>query len=141
VSTLLTGPEMLKAYAARVEVVPVEQWGRLAVAHTGPFDLDGLRGTVEGRGLTAIGRFGADFAVEVQISSDVPSDAELQALQSVVATENERLALLNPADGWTAARHAQSAVGGHEILPSGGHVAARWRPTVLPSGGQQNCPR
>ena len=34
-----------------------------------------------------------------------------------------------------------SIVGGHEILPSGGHVAARWRPTVLPSGGQQNCPR
>ena len=33
------------------------------------------------------------------------------------------------------------AVGGHEILPGGGHVAARWRPTVLPSGGQQNCPR
>ena len=33
------------------------------------------------------------------------------------------------------------SVGGHEILPSGGHVAARWRPTVLPSGGQQNCPR
>ena len=32
-------------------------------------------------------------------------------------------------------------VGGHEILPSGGHVTARWRPTVLPSGGQQNCPR
>ena len=32
-------------------------------------------------------------------------------------------------------------VGGHEILPSGGHVAARWRPTVLPSGGQQSCPR
>ena len=31
-------------------------------------------------------------------------------------------------------------VGGHEILPSGGHVAARWRPTVLPSGGQQSCP-
>ena len=23
----------------------------------------------------------------------------------------------------------------------GGHVAARWRPTVLPSGGQQDCPR
>ena len=33
------------------------------------------------------------------------------------------------------------SVGGHEILPSGGHVAARWRSTVLPSGGQQNCPR
>ena len=32
-------------------------------------------------------------------------------------------------------------VGGHEILPSGGHVVARWRSTVLPSGGQQNCPR
>lgn len=32
-------------------------------------------------------------------------------------------------------------VGGHEILPGGGHVAARWRPTVLPSGGQQSCPR
>ena len=36
---------------------------------------------------------------------------------------------------------SRTAVGGHEILPSGGHVAARWRPTVLPSGGQQNCPR
>lgn len=34
-----------------------------------------------------------------------------------------------------------SLVGDHEILPSGGHVAARWRPTVLPSGGQQTCPR
>ena len=32
-------------------------------------------------------------------------------------------------------------VGGHEILPSGGHVAARWRRVVLPRGGQQNCPR
>ena len=32
-------------------------------------------------------------------------------------------------------------VGGHEILPSGGHVGARWGPTVLPSGGQQDCPR
>lgn len=26
--------------------------------------------------------------------------------------------------------------GGHEILPRGGHVAARWRPTELPRGGQ-----
>ena len=34
-----------------------------------------------------------------------------------------------------------TSVGGHEILPTGGHVAARWRPTVLPSGGQQSCPR
>ena len=36
---------------------------------------------------------------------------------------------------------AHRPVGGHEILPSGGHVAARWRPTVLPSGGQRSCPR
>ena len=36
---------------------------------------------------------------------------------------------------------ALACVGGHEILPTGGHVAARWRPTVLPSGGQQGCPR
>ena len=35
----------------------------------------------------------------------------------------------------------KSRVGGHEILPSGGHVAARWRSTVLPSGGQQSCPQ
>ena len=25
-------------------------------------------------------------------------------------------------------------------LPSGGHVAARWRPTEPPSGGQVFCP-
>ena len=41
----------------------------------------------------------------------------------------------------TPLTRAAERVGGHEILPSGGHVAARWRPTVLPSGGQQNCPR
>ncbi len=34
-----------------------------------------------------------------------------------------------------------AAVGGHEILPSGGHVAARWRPAVLPTGGHWFCPR
>ncbi len=32
-------------------------------------------------------------------------------------------------------------VGGHEIVPGGGHVAARWWPTVLPSGGRLFCPR
>ena len=40
----------------------------------------------------------------------------------------------------TARRSAPCAVGGHEILPGGGHVAARWRPAVLPSGGQRFCP-
>jgi hypothetical protein len=32
-------------------------------------------------------------------------------------------------------------VGGHEILPRGGHETARWWPTKLPSGGQVICPR
>jgi hypothetical protein len=32
-------------------------------------------------------------------------------------------------------------VGGHEIVPGGGHVAARWWPTVLPGGGRLFCPR
>ena len=32
-------------------------------------------------------------------------------------------------------------VGGHEILPVGGHETARWWPRELPTGGQQNCPR
>ena len=32
-------------------------------------------------------------------------------------------------------------VGGHEMLPTGGHVAARWWPTDLPGGGQLFCPR
>ena len=32
-------------------------------------------------------------------------------------------------------------VGGHEILPIGGHETARWWPTVLPAGGQWFCPR
>jgi hypothetical protein len=34
-----------------------------------------------------------------------------------------------------------SCVGGREIVPGGGHVAARWWPTVLPGGGQLFCPR
>jgi hypothetical protein len=34
-----------------------------------------------------------------------------------------------------------TVVGGHEILPSGGHEPARWWPTRLPGGGQLNCPR
>jgi hypothetical protein len=33
------------------------------------------------------------------------------------------------------------SVGGHEIVPIGGHEAARWWPTVLPIGGQWFCPR
>ena len=32
------------------------------------------------------------------------------------------------------------SVGGHEILPIGGHENARWWPTVLPTGGQWFCP-
>jgi len=32
-------------------------------------------------------------------------------------------------------------VSGHEIVPGGGHVAARWRSTVLPGGGRLFCPR
>jgi hypothetical protein len=35
----------------------------------------------------------------------------------------------------------QPDVGGHEILPVGGHVAARWRPAELPTGGDWFCPR
>ena len=46
-----------------------------------------------------------------------------------------------------AGGHALSAarrfgrVGGHEILPVGGHGTARWWPRELPTGGQQICPR
>ena len=47
----------------------------------------------------------------------------------------------NAASGVPVVQAHVTTVGGHEILPSGGHVAARWRSTVLPSGGQQNCPR
>ncbi len=32
-------------------------------------------------------------------------------------------------------------VGGHEKVPTGGHVAARWWPVVLPGGGHRFCPR
>ena len=42
------------------------------------------------------------------------------------------------AAAWQA---AAKSVGGHEILPVGGHVAARWWPIVLPTGGQWFCPR
>ena len=71
-------------------------------------------------------------------------ERKLQVVLSVLrgeasATEATRRAGVaeQPVHNWKRA----SFVGGHEILPSGGHVAARWRPTVLPSGGQQNCPR
>jgi len=36
---------------------------------------------------------------------------------------------------------ATVGVGGHEIVPGGGHVGARWWPAVLPTGGQGFCPR
>jgi hypothetical protein len=32
-------------------------------------------------------------------------------------------------------------VGGHEKLPVGGQLAARWWPTKVPTGGQVFCPR
>jgi DNA-binding XRE family transcriptional regulator len=32
-------------------------------------------------------------------------------------------------------------VGGHEIVPGGGHVSAHWWPAVLPDGGRVICPR
>ena len=37
--------------------------------------------------------------------------------------------------------HNAHHVGGHEMLPGGGQVVARWRPAVLPVGGRRGCPR
>ncbi len=45
--------------------------------------------------------------------------------------------VLSPPPGCMAPR---GALGGHEILPGGGHVAARAWPTVLPAGGHWFCP-
>jgi len=40
---------------------------------------------------------------------------------------------------WATGR--ESGVGGHEILPMGGHESACWWSVVLPTGGQWFCPR
>jgi hypothetical protein len=42
---------------------------------------------------------------------------------------------------WMQIHNYARTVGGHEILPIGGHETARWWPTKLPSGGQVFCPR
>ena len=38
-------------------------------------------------------------------------------------------------------REEKDCVGGHEILPFGGHETARWWLTVLPTDDQWFCPR
>ena len=68
---------------------------------------------------------------------DDDGDADNGHQVRLAVGENTIEVLVTAQDGMTE----KTYVGGHEILPSGGHVAARWRPTVLPSGGQQNCPR
>ena len=55
------------------------------------------------------------------------------------ATPWERHAVEVAESGADARRRRD--VGGHEILPIGGHETARWWPTVLPTGGQWFCPR
>ena len=101
---------ILEAYATEVGVSLIEQWGRIAVVHDAPFDLDKLRQIAEMNNFTAIGRFGVDLDIELRLSSEAPADSSLRALQLIVATEKEQRALLNPVDGWVAARHAQSVL-------------------------------
>ena len=106
----MSGAEILEIYADSVGASVSERWGRMEVTHEAPFELERLRGIAEEVGLVVTGRFGVNYDVEFQLSSDAPSDLDLQALQSIVATESERLLLLNPADGWIAAHNAQSVL-------------------------------
>ena len=105
-----SGVSVIHEYATRFGGPLSEQWGRVAVRLIGTLDIESLGQAVEGHDLTVIGRFGEDLEVEMVLSNDTPSNSDLHALQSIVATESERLALLNPVDGWTAARHARSAL-------------------------------
>ena len=120
------GPALLEAYAAEVGASLTELWGRLALMHEGPFDLDRLRELVESDDFVAIGRFGADLDVELYLSPEAPSDVDLRELQSVVATENERRALLNPADCWVAAKVAQRILTEVEVR----YDRANWCPSL-----------
>ena len=106
----LSDAAILEAYAAEVGASLIEQWGRVAIAHEAPFDLDKLRQIAERDNFSAIGRFGVDLDIELRLSSEAPADSSLLALQQIVAAENEQRALLNPADGWVAARHALSVL-------------------------------
>ena len=121
-----TGPAILAAYAAEVGATLTEMWGRLALIHERPFDLDRLREIVESDDFVAIGRFGADLDIELHLSPEAPSDLDLQALQSVVATENERRTLLNPADCWAVAESAQSILTEVEVR----YRRANWCPSL-----------
>jgi hypothetical protein len=62
-------------------------------------------------------------------------------ISATTASILERHLELYVAEGSDALIFTNGAVGGHEILPVGGHEAARWWPTVLPIGGRWFCPR
>ena len=106
----MSGPEILEIYANAIGASLSECWGRTEVTHEAPFDLERLRRIAGEEGLTVIARFGANYDVEFQLSSDVPPDPDLQALQSIVATESEQLSLLDAADGWIVAENAESVL-------------------------------
>lgn len=81
------------------------------------------------------------LAQKIRVADTDPERVMLTNLY-LSAGEHDTLAVL-PADVVTKTRWAVSwaGVGGHEIVPGGGHVAARWWPTVLPGGGRLFCPR
>ena len=92
---------------------------------------------------SAVHRRGLRFRVSTRPQPELPRTADLVLRKSRIAVFVDGCYWHGCPDHHTqpATNFEYWAVGGHEILPSGGHVAARWRPTVLPSGGQQNCPR
>ena len=61
--------------------------------------------------------------------------------KAAVQRQRERLAAEVRALRGANAAAVIKRVGGHEILPIGGHETARWWPTVLPTGGRWFCPR
>lgn len=108
-------PDALEVYAEEVGAALTKEWGRIAIVHEGPFDFDYLNRISDLDNVTVIGRFGENRDIELRLSSDAPSDLELQALRSIAASESEERSLVNPADGWVAARHAQAALQEVEI--------------------------
>lgn len=117
---------LIQEYATQFGGLLSEQWGLATVRLAGTLDLESLRRAVEGHNLAVIGRFGEDQEVEMMLSDDTPSNSNLQALQSIVATESERQALLNPVDGWTAARHALSVLAEIELR----YGRSNWCPSL-----------
>jgi hypothetical protein len=82
-----------------------------------------------------VGEFDPDLPLLAVSSSTCMRD------QNDSMTALSKQSPIDPIESPRPESSARRVVGGHEILPGGGHVGARWWSRVLPGGGQGFCPR